>query len=106
MDLSWPIAAAHWLHLGSLLILLGAPFFALYVPRQPQATRSYSWLAAVALVTGCCWLILSLTDMADGVEGLSSFATWRAFFQETSFGSVWAVRWRCCSHFKDADRKS
>jgi copper resistance protein D len=92
MDLSWPIAAARWLHLGSLLILLGAPFFALYVARQPEATRSYSWLAAVALVTGCCWLIFSLTDMADGVEGLSSFATWRAFFQETSFGSVWAVR--------------
>jgi putative copper resistance protein D len=92
MEFFWPLLVMRWLHLGSLLILFGASLFVFYDGRWPGDTTTYRRLASLALVTGCCWLVVSLADMVDGVAGLASSATWHTFFFETGFGRVWVVR--------------
>jgi putative copper resistance protein D len=92
MDFFWPLVVVRCVHLGSLLILFGASLFALYNGPASGDRRMYRWLASLALATGCLWLLLSLADMLDGIAGLAALATWHAFFFETGFGGVWAVR--------------
>jgi putative copper resistance protein D len=92
MDFFWPLIVVRWMHLGSLLILFGASLFALYNGRQADDSKTFPWLASLALLTACGWIIVSLVDMLDGVAGLASAATWHVFFIETGFGRVWALR--------------
>jgi putative copper resistance protein D len=92
MDFFWPLVVVRYMHLGSLLILFGASLFALYDGRAPGDPRTYRWLALLALVSGGVWLLVSLADMLDGIAGLAALANWHAFFVETGFGGVWAVR--------------
>lgn len=92
MDFFWPLILIRWIHLGSLLILFGASCFALYDRRLPDDTKTFPWLAWLAFLTACCWIIVSLADIVGDVDGLASTATWRAFFMETGFGRMWGVR--------------
>jgi len=92
MDFFWPLILIRWFHLGSLLILFGASCFALYDRRLPDDTKTFPWLASLAFLTACCWIIVSLADIVGDVEGLASTATWHAFFMETGFGRIWVLR--------------
>src|SRR5262245_21973583 len=92
MDFFWPLILIRWIHLGSLLILFGASCFALYDRRLPDDTKTFPWLASLAFLTACCWIIVSLADIVGNVEGLASTATWHAFFMETGFGRIWVLR--------------
>jgi putative copper resistance protein D len=84
----------------TLLVLFGAALFTLYDGPQPGDARTQAWLAWSAVLTGCCWIIISLADMADGIESLFSMATWQTFLQDTgsvpsspaAFGWVWTWR--------------
>jgi putative copper resistance protein D len=92
MELFWPLAVVRWVHVGSLLVLFGAALFTLYDGPQPGDARAQAWLAWSAVLTGCCWIIVSLADMTDGIESAFSVTTWQTFFQDTDFGWVWTWR--------------
>jgi hypothetical protein len=67
MELFWPVV-----HVGSLLVLFDAALFNLYDGPQPGDARAQAWLAWSAILTGYCWIIVSLADMTDGIGSTPS----------------------------------
>nr|WP_314530963.1 copper homeostasis membrane protein CopD [uncultured Pseudomonas sp.] len=86
-----------FLHFTVVLMLVGAWVFrplllgrAATTLDQPL-TRTSRWLAALALVSGVCWLLLITASMAGDWAAAFDGATLRLVMGNTFFGQVW--RW-------------
>ena len=85
-----------FLHFTVVLMLFGACLFRpLLLGReavldQPLA-RVTRWLAAVALISGVCWLLLITASMAGSGSAAFEPSTLGLVLGKTFFGQVW--RW-------------
>lgn len=85
-----------FLHFTAVLMVFGAwAFQPLLLGREtvlePALTRVARWLAAVALVTGVGWLLLTTASMAGDWAAAFDPSTLRLVLADTFFGQVW--RW-------------
>ncbi|MHC8314121.1 copper homeostasis membrane protein CopD [Pseudomonas sp. LB3P31] len=86
-----------FLHFTVVLMLVGAWVFRpLLLGRDATTldqplTRLSRWLAAVALVSGVCWLLLITASMAGDWQAAFDLPTLQLVLRNTFFGQVW--RW-------------
>lgn len=83
-----------FLHFTAVLMVFGAwAFKPLLLGSQtllePALTRAARWLAAVALVTGVGWLLLTTASMAGDWAAAFDPSTLRLVLADTFFGQVW-----------------
>ncbi|MBV6822828.1 copper homeostasis membrane protein CopD [Pseudomonas sp. PD9R] len=90
------LVLCRFLHFIVVLMLFGAWVFRpLLLGRETSLDQSLArisrWLAAVALISGVCWLLLITASMAGAWEAAFDPATLRLVLGSTFFGQVW--RW-------------
>ncbi|PWB82848.1 MAG: hypothetical protein C3F11_09785 [Methylocystaceae bacterium] len=96
------LVAARWAQFTAATILLGASLFPFYAsPRRGDAdwapveeTMRRLLLASSVVVSfsALLWVAVSVVDLAGEVGGLFDAEILGAYFLETSFGKVWALR--------------
>ena len=93
------LALVRWFHFGAMFVLFGGSFFWAYLSGNADETSTRGVglhclriAASTALVTGAGWLVMTITNMTGGLEGLVDPDTLHAFFLETIFGPIEAVR--------------
>ena len=93
--MSSAMVLCRFLHFIVVLMLFGAWMFRPWllgretVLDRPLA-RISQWLAAVALISGVCWLLLIAASMAGTWEAAIDSATLRRVLGNTFFGQVWS----------------
>lgn len=85
-----------FVHFTVVLMLFGAWVFGPLLLTRDTAlgkplARVTRWLAALALVTGVCWLLLITASMAGAWDAAFDPSTLRLVLSNTFFGQVW--RW-------------
>lgn len=89
------LVLCRFLHFTVVLMLFGAW---VYKPRllgrdttlDRTLTRISRWLAALALVSGVCWLLLITASMAGAWDAALEPSTLRLVLGSTFFGQVWS----------------
>jgi putative copper resistance protein D len=89
------LVLCRFLHFTVVLMLFGAW---VYKPRllgrdttlDRKLTRISRWLAALALVSGVCWLLLITASMAGAWDAALEPSTLRLVLGSTFFGQVWS----------------
>ena len=85
------LVATRFVHFSALLLLFGWSLHPLYAgggaPRRPLAI-----LAALALVSGAAWFLLTAAAMAGAAAAAFDPATLSAVVRQTDFGPLWLAR--------------
>jgi putative copper resistance protein D len=89
------LVLCRFLHFTVVLMLFGSWVFRpLLLGREStldqSLTRVSRWLAAVALVSGVCWLLLVTASMAGAWDAAFEPSTLRLVLGRTFFGQVWS----------------
>jgi putative copper resistance protein D len=93
------LAAARWIHFASLMLLFGASLFPFYAlrgePISPVPARDRSPVrtaVVIAFLSGVAWAAASLVNITGETDSLFDGDALAAFFLDTGFGKVWALR--------------
>ena len=94
------LAAARWLHFLAAMLLFGAALFPFYTASNGStapavlnsARRALRAAAVLTAVSALAWAAILLTTITGAADSLSDRDTLSAFFFQTGFGKVWAVR--------------
>jgi putative copper resistance protein D len=94
------LAAARWLHFLAAMLLFGAALFPFYAARDDltasavlkPARRAFRVAAVLMAVSAFAWAAILLITITGAADSLIDRDTLSAFFFETGFGKVWAVR--------------
>jgi putative copper resistance protein D len=89
------LVLCRFLHFAVVLMLFGSWVFRPLLlsresARDQSLTRVSQWLAAVALVSGVCWLLLVTASMAGAWDAALRLSTLRLVLGSTFFGQVWS----------------
>jgi putative copper resistance protein D len=87
------LVASRFLHFTSTLLLFGWLLFPLVVEGgKPPARRALITLAALALVSGVGWFVLTAGSMVGDLSQALAPATLAAVAYQTDFGPLWLAR--------------
>lgn len=91
------LVAARWIQFASIFALFGSAFFWIWLNREfPRARRATEALvrgaSLVAALSGAAWIAAIVANMAGGFDNVLDGATLEAFFFQTQFGPVVALR--------------
>src|SRR5258708_22296993 len=98
------LVVARLLHYAAVTTLAGVSFFPLYAyafaePNELSRQRQAVLLAAAvgALLSGLLWFVFSVANMSGTLANVADPEILWTVLNETTFGSVWMARTRCCS---------
>ena len=95
------LAAARWLHFLAAMLLFGAALFPFYAASDDltaspavlnSARRAVRVAAVLTAISAFAWAAILLITITGAADSLIDRDTLSAFFFDTGFGKVWALR--------------